>query len=679
MKKRQQKRFNKKVRTYALIAVLLVFSILCESLLIMPQDASAQGETSVFKDLNVNMPIYASVIYLHDKGIISGFPDSTVRTAQSLTRAQAAVLMTMAEKVTPQDGVSPSYRDVPPDHWAYGAVEAATRAGLFRGYPDGTFHPDSSITRAEAVTLLLNLSGKPLGGKEVAISDVGPGHWAYPQVTNAVDAGLVKLNAEKLFYPDSDIRRGEMARGLSTMYTLSPRLRDAVLTGKLAVRKGRATIGSGEGAREVTGETRVGAGDVITTAGESQAEIIFDDGSGILIDTDTRIKITRSKGFNYMRQDGTAGVAVEKLNVKLDYGRLFGGLASSVYKGLEQDSGTMKTARTRRPSEFPLLLASTEMPPWLGGILLAEGETYYDEFTGGNTGVEWWAEPYTEQERVIVDMPWGVAGVRGTFWMCQADSREKNIISVATGSVDVRAGGSTSRIDAGQYTEILYAGAIPSAPAAMTMELQQLWAEIGSWVRERLNEICINLPLPYAPVVLPPEEPVEQPPVLLGFNQAEVNYINDMNIFTQITENVTAAVPSAPSAVTMGGGGGGGGGSIDTAPPLVVSSPGNISVNDNITFVFGEKIKPGINFDRITLSDTSGNPVDIQCTINGKNLVILPLNGLAPGQAFTVFIPAGAVQDVSGLLLASDYSFSFSTSPASGSSVEIIGRVKIIR
>ncbi|MEN3001663.1 MAG: S-layer homology domain-containing protein [Armatimonadota bacterium] len=39
--------------------------------------------------------------------------------------------------------------DVPPGHWAYQAIEELVQAGIIEGYPDGTFRPNRTLTRAE--------------------------------------------------------------------------------------------------------------------------------------------------------------------------------------------------------------------------------------------------------------------------------------------------------------------------------------------------------------------------------------------------------------------------------------------------------------------------------------------------------------------------------------------------
>ena len=40
-------------------------------------------------------------------------------------------------------------RDVPPGHWAYEAIEQLVRDGIIEGYPDGTFRPNRTMSRAE--------------------------------------------------------------------------------------------------------------------------------------------------------------------------------------------------------------------------------------------------------------------------------------------------------------------------------------------------------------------------------------------------------------------------------------------------------------------------------------------------------------------------------------------------
>jgi hypothetical protein len=54
--------------------------------------------------------------------------------------------------------------DVPRDHWAFRAVDELFRAGLLRGYPDGTFKGNRPATRYELAGLLDSVNGD-LGGR----------------------------------------------------------------------------------------------------------------------------------------------------------------------------------------------------------------------------------------------------------------------------------------------------------------------------------------------------------------------------------------------------------------------------------------------------------------------------------------------------------------------------------
>ena len=49
------------------------------------------------------------------------------------------------------------FKDVPPDHWAAAAIDLVTKKGLMNGYPDGTFKPDSPLTRAQLAQVLQRL------------------------------------------------------------------------------------------------------------------------------------------------------------------------------------------------------------------------------------------------------------------------------------------------------------------------------------------------------------------------------------------------------------------------------------------------------------------------------------------------------------------------------------------
>ena len=48
-----------------------------------------------------------------------------------------------------------TYRDVPPSHWAYEAVEEMSQQGIFNGVGDGNFAPAKTVSRAEFITMVV--------------------------------------------------------------------------------------------------------------------------------------------------------------------------------------------------------------------------------------------------------------------------------------------------------------------------------------------------------------------------------------------------------------------------------------------------------------------------------------------------------------------------------------------
>ncbi len=102
-------------------------------------------------------------------------------------------------------------------HWAKTQVESLVASGAITGYPDGTFLPDNTMTRAEfiaVVTRLLDLNQETT----YAFSDVPWDHWSNGYVGAALDYELIDLadyyddaSGTYDFLPNQNITRGEIA------------------------------------------------------------------------------------------------------------------------------------------------------------------------------------------------------------------------------------------------------------------------------------------------------------------------------------------------------------------------------------------------------------------------------------------------------------------------------------
>ena len=83
--------------------------------------------------------------------IIGGYPDASFKPGSSITRAEFAAIVSRFDNLSYQG--EDKFSDIK-GHWAVETINAAAERGWIGGYPDGTFRPNEYITRAEATALI---------------------------------------------------------------------------------------------------------------------------------------------------------------------------------------------------------------------------------------------------------------------------------------------------------------------------------------------------------------------------------------------------------------------------------------------------------------------------------------------------------------------------------------------
>lgn len=104
-------------------------------------------------------------------------------------------------------------------HWAQSTITQWTSKGYISGYPDGTFKPDNSITRAEFVVLVNKAMGYTKKGNAY-FKDLSSSHWAYNEIMKGVSAGYISGDASGTFRPDDPVSRQEVAVMISKILDL---------------------------------------------------------------------------------------------------------------------------------------------------------------------------------------------------------------------------------------------------------------------------------------------------------------------------------------------------------------------------------------------------------------------------------------------------------------------------
>ncbi|GIO64189.1 S-layer homology domain-containing protein [Paenibacillus cineris] len=152
---------------------------------------------------------------LVSKGIIYGTGDGKFNPASGIQRQDFAIIMARALQLDlSHPPVTPTFKDVPKENYAYAAVEAAFKAGLFKGMGNGIFGAGQNLTREQMAVIFVNALGvNPAGkGSNLTFSDAASiSAWARDAVAAAVELGLIHGYPDGTFNPGNQATRQDAA------------------------------------------------------------------------------------------------------------------------------------------------------------------------------------------------------------------------------------------------------------------------------------------------------------------------------------------------------------------------------------------------------------------------------------------------------------------------------------
>lgn len=137
-------------------------------------------------------------------GYINGYPDGTFRPGKSMTRAEAASILAKLQRLPLTDSSKPAFSDA--DGWYNAVINAVVKAGYMKGYPDGSFKPDKPITRAEFATMLSHFMSAKTASNPFTDTN---GNWAKEDIDKAYAQGIIKGYEDNTFRPAADVSRAE--------------------------------------------------------------------------------------------------------------------------------------------------------------------------------------------------------------------------------------------------------------------------------------------------------------------------------------------------------------------------------------------------------------------------------------------------------------------------------------
>lgn len=181
-----------------------------------------QSANGVFSDVPERHKNTAAISYLHQKGIIQGYNDGTFKPENNINRAELLKILIEGRGISPS---LVSYNNCFPDvknEWFAAPVCYAQKEGWIQGYNDGSFRPEQTISKAEAIKMLINSQGISVRSTvdEIIFVDVNLNDWFAPYIYKAKELNLLE---ETGFWvgPNDEMTRGGIAENLYRILTIA--------------------------------------------------------------------------------------------------------------------------------------------------------------------------------------------------------------------------------------------------------------------------------------------------------------------------------------------------------------------------------------------------------------------------------------------------------------------------
>lgn len=140
---------------------------------------------------------------------VIGYTDGTIRPSNDISRAEVATIffrMLTDEAREQYTTTAGNFTDVKAGMWCNRAIATLTNMGIIKGYTDGSFQPNKSITRAELATIIARFAKLDVNTK--TFSDIN-GHWAQKNIELAAGNGWINGYEDGTFRPNNNITRAE--------------------------------------------------------------------------------------------------------------------------------------------------------------------------------------------------------------------------------------------------------------------------------------------------------------------------------------------------------------------------------------------------------------------------------------------------------------------------------------
>lgn len=176
-----------------------------------PDYAGINYKKQIFSDVPVSHWAYDCINNLYERGIIAGYPDGTYHPNDSVDRKATAVL-TIKSKYGDNFSYSqtPHFYDVPSSHWAFPYIQEMYERNIYRS---SYYYPDSNATRAVISEFIAkSLYGDSFSyNTSPYFSDVSYTHPQFKYIQKLRQEGIISGFPDGTFKPSNTVTRAQVA------------------------------------------------------------------------------------------------------------------------------------------------------------------------------------------------------------------------------------------------------------------------------------------------------------------------------------------------------------------------------------------------------------------------------------------------------------------------------------
>ena len=161
---------------------------------------------------------------------VIGYLDGNVRPNANVSRAETATIFFRLLKSDIRDGnliADNGFSDVSDGQWHNKAISTMAKLGIVKGRRADNFDPDASITRAEFAAICARFNTKPVENSG-SFSDIS-GHWAENEIERAAAFGWISGYPDGTFHPDARITRAEAMTMINRVLCRMPQSKSDLL------------------------------------------------------------------------------------------------------------------------------------------------------------------------------------------------------------------------------------------------------------------------------------------------------------------------------------------------------------------------------------------------------------------------------------------------------------------